>query len=67
VLPLTLATLAHPPQVVSHVYTTTYIRVKPHIMLSLILYKMVDEVAEVGAARIHLLSLTSIISTQVCW
>jgi hypothetical protein len=30
------------------VYTTTYIRVKPHIMLSLILYKMVDEVAEVG-------------------
>lgn len=34
-------------QVVSHVYTTTFIHVKPHVMLSLILYKMVDEIAEV--------------------
>lgn len=41
---------AAPPQVVSEVYALHPVPCEPHVVLSLVLYKMVDPGPEVGAA-----------------
>lgn len=55
-LPLLLALLL---QVVSEVYSLQAVKVEPHVVLSLVLYKMVDGNAEIREDALHMLQVLS--------
>lgn len=47
------------PQVVSEVYSLHQVKVEPHVVLSLVLYKMVDSNTEVREDAMHMLQVLS--------
>jgi hypothetical protein len=49
----------HLPQVVSEVYSLQPVKVEPHVVLSLVLYKMVDANLEVREDAMHMLQVLS--------